>query len=73
MAVSNLSQAIQNVESAIQSLTLNPRPNYSLDGRSYSWESLLAMLIDKHTTLLQAKQNADINENGNWEVITYPV
>ena len=62
----NLATALANVRKAIADLTLNPRPNYSLDGRSYSWNELLSSLIENENKLLVAIQAAD----GPFEVVT---
>lgn len=66
-----LDQAILNVDNLIANLTANPngKPTYSLDGVSYSWESYLAMLIDKRLALEQARQRAD--NGGAWESLSY--
>jgi hypothetical protein len=39
-------------------ITVDPKPTYSLDGQSVSWESYLSMLMDKMETLNKAIQQA---------------
>ncbi len=63
----NLQTAYTNVCQAIADLSANPRPNYSIDGRSYSWNELFMSLLDKQAVLLAAIQNSD----GPFEVVTY--
>jgi hypothetical protein len=39
-------------------ITADPKPTYSLEGQSVSWESYLSMLLDKLETLNKAIQQA---------------
>lgn len=55
----NLDTAIDNLAAKIAEATANPKPNYSLDGESYSWESWLAMLMNQMEVLEKARQRAD--------------
>lgn len=64
----NIATALDNIAAAIASLTSNPRPNYSIDGRSYSWQSLLDSLLKNQEQLLIADQQAD----GPFEVFSLP-
>jgi len=64
----NIATALDNIAARIADLTANPRPNYSIDGRSYSWQSLLDSLLAAQEKLLQADQQAD----GPFEVVTWP-
>lgn len=48
MAVDNsdsLKRTLANIEAQLETITLNPRPNYSIDGESVSWESYLSSLM----------------------------
>ena len=67
MASQTIQTSIDQVDQAILDLTLNPRPNVSYGGRSYSWESLLSMLIEKRRVMLKNLQDSD----GPFEVQTY--
>ena len=40
-----LQQALLNVSQQLQNITANPKPTYSIDGQSVSWESYYAMLL----------------------------
>ena len=63
----NLQTALANVTAAIASLSVNPRPNYSVDGRSYSWNELFTSLIEQQSKLRQAIQESE----APFEVVTY--
>ncbi len=55
----SLNQSLLNVTLALQDMTANPKPNYSLDGRSYSWNELMESLMKKQSELRVAIQEAD--------------
>jgi hypothetical protein len=40
----DLTAARENVAAQLRNLTANPKPTYSLDGKSVSWESYFGML-----------------------------
>lgn len=65
----NLQTALDNVTARIAEMTVAPKPNYSIDGRSYSWESLFNSLLASQEKLRQELQNVD----GPFEVTGYPV
>lgn len=64
----NIQTALDNISARIAEMTVAPKPNYSIDGRSYSWQSLFDSLVKNQESLLAALQAAD----GPFEVITYP-
>lgn len=47
----NLQAAQENIAQLIRDLTDNPKPTYSVGGKSVSWESYLAMLIKEQESL----------------------
>ncbi len=67
VAQQNLQQTITNITQALANLSISPKPSYSVDGVSYSWESLFSMLTDKLKVLRQEVQA----EDGAFEIITW--
>lgn len=59
MSQQNLLTARDQIDAIIASITASPKPSYSVDGKSVSWESYLAMLLDKKETLERAIMMAD--------------
>jgi len=55
-AIDDLNTAINQVAATIKDITLNPKPDYSVNGQSVSWASYLSMLTDQITKLQQAQQ-----------------
>ena len=55
----SLNQSLLNVTLALQDMSASPRPTYSLDGRSYSWNELFESLMRKQNELRVAIQEAD--------------
>jgi hypothetical protein len=51
-----LTSAKANVASILAEITANPKPSYSIDGQSVSWESYFSMLTDKLEKLNQLIQ-----------------
>lgn len=64
----NLQLAYDRTCQALADLSLNPRPNYSIDGRSYSWQSLFDSLLKRQESLLMAMQKDD----GPFEIVSWP-
>ena len=56
-AVDDLGTAITQVAAQIKDLTLNPKPSYSVNGQSVSWESYLSMLTEQLIKLQTAQQS----------------
>lgn len=56
-AVDDLGTAIAQVAAQIKDITLNPKPTYSVNGQSVSWESYLSMLTDQLVKLQAAQQS----------------
>lgn len=54
----NLETARDNIAAIIAEITADPKPTYSLEGQSVSWESYLSMLLDKQEVLNKAIQQA---------------
>jgi len=50
-ALANLETARDNVTALLADLSAHPKPTYSLDGESYSWESYFSMLCGQLETL----------------------
>ena len=65
----NIQTALDNIAARIAEMTVAPKPNYSIDGRSYSWGSLFDSLIAQQEKLEEALQRVD----GPFEVTTYPI
>lgn len=55
----NLDAAIDAVVARIGDVTAHPKPDYSLDGESYSWAAYLQILTDQLLKLEEARQRAD--------------
>ena len=64
----NINAALDNIAARLAEMTVAPKPNYSIDGRSYSWQSLFDSLIANQEKLQLALQQAD----GPFEVTSYP-
>jgi len=56
-AVDDLGTAITQVAAQIKDITLNPKPTYSVNGQSVSWESYLSMLTEQLIKLQTAQQS----------------
>lgn len=54
----NLTTALNNVAVLIRDLTADPKPDYSVDGKSYSWSSYLSMLLSQQKALEDALARA---------------
>lgn len=53
-AIDDLQAAYDNVARNLRAITADPKPNYSLDGESYSWQQL----FEAYTNQLEALQKA---------------
>ena len=60
----NLTAAIDSMAARMREVASERKPNYSVDGESYSWESYLAMLSREFSAMLQNEQRAA----GPWKV-----
>jgi len=47
------------VAKQLRDLTLNPKPDYSVDGKQYSWSAHYRTLLEMQKTLRQARQMED--------------
>lgn len=65
-SAANLQTALDQISQLIVDVTASPKPDYSIDGVSYSWGSYLSMLLDKQQTLLQLIQQV----SGPYEVFS---
>lgn len=54
----NLQTALDNIAARLAEMTVNPKPDYSVDGESYSWAGLFQMLTAQQTELEKALQRA---------------
>lgn len=62
----NIQTALDQVAVLLVELTVDPKPDYSVDGKSYSWASYFSMLVDKQESLQKALANA----SGPYEIST---
>jgi len=60
----NLQTALDGIAAKLADMSANPKPDYSVDGESYSWAGLFQMLTAQQKELEQALQRA----NGPFEV-----
>ena len=63
----NLETARNNVAARLAEITANPKPDYSVDGESYSWTSYFQALVSQLEALNKALQTA----GGGWETKTH--
>lgn len=56
-AADDINTAISNLAAAIKEATVNPKPNYTVDGQSVSWGDYLQVLTSRMDGLLKAQQN----------------
>ena len=63
----NLETARNNVAARLVDITANPKPDYSVDGESYSWTSYFQALTAQLEALNKALQTA----GGAWEKKTH--
>lgn len=54
----NLATERDNIQAKLAEMSLNPKPDYSVDGESYSWAAMYDMLSRRQTVLNQLIQNA---------------
>jgi hypothetical protein len=55
----DLTTSRDNLASTLATESANPRPNYSVDGRSYSWDQYRSSLVQQIADLNQAIINAN--------------
>lgn len=55
-AAENIRTAINNIAQQLADLTANPRPDYTIDGKTISYNAYLQMLMDKLEALKRAEQ-----------------
>ena len=46
-------QMLNNIDTKLLDLSANPKPNYSINGQSISWQSLFESLIQQRQNILQ--------------------
>jgi hypothetical protein len=51
MSLSQLQAIKANILARIEEITAQPKPNYTIDGQSVSWQSYLDSLFDKLTAI----------------------
>ncbi len=56
-AVDDINSAINNLAAAIKEATVNPKPNYTVDGQSVSWSDYLQNLTTRMESLLKSRQS----------------
>lgn len=62
-----LQQALQANIAALAALSVNPRPDGSVDGQSNSWTAMRKSLLDEQQGILKQIQNCD----GPFEAVVY--
>lgn len=55
----NYDQALANVSALIANITTNPKPTYSIGGKTVSWTEYFTALIQQEEELNKARQRAD--------------
>lgn len=55
-AESDLDMSLDNLAAAIKQATIDPKPNYTVDGQTVSWTDYLHTLITKMETLVKVRQ-----------------
>lgn len=55
-AETNIASAIENISATIKEITLNPKPNYTVDGQTVNWGDYLDTLTTKLASLLKTQQ-----------------
>jgi hypothetical protein len=55
-AETNIAAAIENISATIKEITLNPKPNYTVDGQTVNWGDYLDTLTTKLASLLKTQQ-----------------
>lgn len=58
MNLASINQSIANLETALQTVTANPQPNYTIDGESVSLADYLKSLTDGLQELYRIKNQA---------------
>lgn len=58
MALSDLEAALETLDAKILEVFTNPKPNYSIDGQSVSWDDHRQKLLDQRKGLMEALQMA---------------
>lgn len=55
-AESDLDAAVNNLAAAIKQATIDPKPNYTVDGQTVNWGDYLHILTTKMETLVKVRQ-----------------
>ena len=53
MALADLTAALDRLDAKILEVSCNPKPNYSIDGQSVSWESYYSGLLKSRQLLAE--------------------
>ena len=59
---------LDQVAALISDLVANPKPDYSIGGKSVSWGAYLGELLRSQKDLMDQLQLASILDGGPWEV-----
>lgn len=62
---------IDEVAALIADLLANPKPDYSIGGKSVSWGAYLGQLLQSQKDLMDQLQIANLIDNGPFEVRSY--
>ena len=62
---------IDAVAALIADLLANPKPDYSIGGKSVSWGAYLGQLLQSQKDLFAQLQTANLVDNGPFEIRTY--
>lgn len=49
--IENLQTASNNISAQLAAMTLNPKPNYSINGQTISWQSLFDSLVKNQQSI----------------------
>jgi len=64
-------QEIDLITARITELLQNPKPDYSIGGKSVSWGAYLGELLGHQKELMEKLQIANLIDNGPWEIRSY--
>jgi hypothetical protein len=64
--IQNLDLAIINCAANLAFITDHPRPEYTIEGATYSWMQLFKMYSDQMLVIEEARQRAD----GAWQIMS---
>ena len=66
-----LRMQLDAVAALIGDLLANPKPDYSIGGKSVSWGTYLGQLLQSQKDLMDELQKANLLDQGGWEIRSY--